>query len=325
MPYNGSGVFQLSVGGYPYQPSTTIVSANVNSLLADIASGLSNAVCRDGQSTNTGPLNMGGFAITGVGAFTSTGAFSAGNGLLLATPGAGSVSVAGALGVAKGQNSLTLAQINNSTAGTGAGVALQLQNDTYTDLASLQVNSSLNTSLGGANSFNIINGANAAPMAFVMGTTVEWQISTTGVFSNPSNSQPIGSLYASNTRTTTGIFAFTASGLAHGGVTLNAVSGTITIPAVAGLYRIEFNGSAFTSNSVTCQGQVGVFLNGTNISSYAFAGAYETSTGPGTLSFPFSFSDVLAVPASGVLSLNLQVTSGNAIVTINTFNIQQVG
>jgi hypothetical protein len=74
MPFNGSGTFNLT-GGYPYVPNTTIVSANVNALLADVASGLSDCVTRDAQGLfNTGiniandlsytPLGSGAVATT---------------------------------------------------------------------------------------------------------------------------------------------------------------------------------------------------------------------------------------------------------------------
>lgn len=66
MSYNGSGTFTLNVGGYPYVANTTIVSANVNALLQDIANGLSLAVTRDGQMSMTGPLHMAAQLIDGI-------------------------------------------------------------------------------------------------------------------------------------------------------------------------------------------------------------------------------------------------------------------
>jgi hypothetical protein len=66
MSFNGSGTFTLNVGGYPYQPNTLIVSANVNALLNDIANGLSLTVTRDGQMSMTGPLHMANQLIDGI-------------------------------------------------------------------------------------------------------------------------------------------------------------------------------------------------------------------------------------------------------------------
>jgi hypothetical protein len=66
MSFNGTGTFILNTGGYPYQPNTLIVSANVNALLNDIANGLSLTVTRDGQMSMTGPLHMANQLIDGI-------------------------------------------------------------------------------------------------------------------------------------------------------------------------------------------------------------------------------------------------------------------
>lgn len=59
MPFNGSGTYTLPQS--PFVPNTVISSSNVNSDFSDIASnGLSNVICKDGQSTLTGALK--GFA-----------------------------------------------------------------------------------------------------------------------------------------------------------------------------------------------------------------------------------------------------------------------
>lgn len=53
MSYNGSGTFTVLSS---FTSGTTISSSAMNALLADIASGLSNAVCKDGQSSITGQI-----------------------------------------------------------------------------------------------------------------------------------------------------------------------------------------------------------------------------------------------------------------------------
>lgn len=58
MPFNGSGTFTLAEPAFV--PGTTIVSADMNSDLSDIASGLSECLTTDGQSTMTAQLK--GFA-----------------------------------------------------------------------------------------------------------------------------------------------------------------------------------------------------------------------------------------------------------------------
>lgn len=51
--YNGSGTFQLTTAGQPVVTLTTITSTAFNALTADLATGLSTAICKDGQTTCT--------------------------------------------------------------------------------------------------------------------------------------------------------------------------------------------------------------------------------------------------------------------------------
>lgn len=53
MSYNGSGTFLINSTGNPVVTGTTISSVWANALTADLATGLTNAVCKDGQSTTT--------------------------------------------------------------------------------------------------------------------------------------------------------------------------------------------------------------------------------------------------------------------------------
>lgn len=71
MPYNGAGTFSLYSPGNPVVTGTVISSTWANSTLSDIASGLSTAVTKSGQTTITANLPMAGFKITGLGAATA--------------------------------------------------------------------------------------------------------------------------------------------------------------------------------------------------------------------------------------------------------------
>lgn len=72
MAYNGSGTFVL-VAGNPVVTGTTISSTWANNTLNDIATGLSTAITKDGQTTPTANIPMGGYKITGLGAPTANG------------------------------------------------------------------------------------------------------------------------------------------------------------------------------------------------------------------------------------------------------------
>lgn len=70
MSYNGSGVFTINTAGQPVITGTTISSTTFNSLTADLATGLTTALTRDGQSTPTANIGMGAFKITNLAAGT---------------------------------------------------------------------------------------------------------------------------------------------------------------------------------------------------------------------------------------------------------------
>lgn len=73
MPYNGAGTFTLYSPGNPVVTGTTISSTWANNTLTDLATGLSTALTKDGQTTPTANIPMGGFKLTGLGAGTANG------------------------------------------------------------------------------------------------------------------------------------------------------------------------------------------------------------------------------------------------------------
>jgi len=68
--YNGSGVFNINTAGQPVITGTTISSTTFNNLTADLATGLTTALTKDGQSTPTANIGMGAFKITNLAAGT---------------------------------------------------------------------------------------------------------------------------------------------------------------------------------------------------------------------------------------------------------------
>mgnify|MGYP003642827634 CR=1 FL=1 len=70
MSYNGSGTFQINTTGQPVVAGTVISSTAFNSLTSDLATGLSTAITKDGQTTVTANIPMSGFKITNLGAAT---------------------------------------------------------------------------------------------------------------------------------------------------------------------------------------------------------------------------------------------------------------
>jgi hypothetical protein len=72
MSYNGTGTFNINTAGQPVVTGTTITSTAFNLLTADLATGLTTALTKDGQTTPTANIPMGTFKITGLGAGSAT-------------------------------------------------------------------------------------------------------------------------------------------------------------------------------------------------------------------------------------------------------------
>lgn len=71
MSYNGSGTFVINSAGQPVVTNTTISSTAFNALTADLATGLSTALTKDGQTTATANIPMGTKKLTGLGVGTA--------------------------------------------------------------------------------------------------------------------------------------------------------------------------------------------------------------------------------------------------------------
>ena len=71
MSYNGSGTFNINSAGQPVVTGTVISSTAFNLLTADLGTGLSTALTKDGQTTPTANIPMGTYKITGLGAGTA--------------------------------------------------------------------------------------------------------------------------------------------------------------------------------------------------------------------------------------------------------------
>ena len=70
MSYNGSGTFNINSAGQPVVSGTVISSTAFNALTADLGTGLTTALTKDGQSTPTANITLGGYKITNLAAGT---------------------------------------------------------------------------------------------------------------------------------------------------------------------------------------------------------------------------------------------------------------
>lgn len=71
MAYNGSGVFNIDSSGQPVVSSTLIDAATFNAFTADIASGLTTVITKDGQTVVTADIPFANNKLTGVKAGTA--------------------------------------------------------------------------------------------------------------------------------------------------------------------------------------------------------------------------------------------------------------
>lgn len=109
MSYNGSGTYNR-VPGSAYTNGTTADGPELDAEMNDIATALSNALCRDGQATATGALNMGSQKISGIAAATTTGdALSYGRAATVTTLSATGVVDIDSGGVLSGSDALRVA------------------------------------------------------------------------------------------------------------------------------------------------------------------------------------------------------------------------
>lgn len=71
MSFSGSGVFNINSAGQPVVSGTVISSSTFNTLTADLATGLSTCITKDGQTTVTANIPMNSYKITGLAAGTA--------------------------------------------------------------------------------------------------------------------------------------------------------------------------------------------------------------------------------------------------------------
>lgn len=117
MSFNGSGSFVINSSGQPVVANTLIQAAVMNALTADLATGLSTCITKDGQTTVTANIPMGGYAFTGLGAGAANGQ-SLRYEQLFSTS---AVTLLGAMNWVKGADIASATTINLTTA-TGNGV-----------------------------------------------------------------------------------------------------------------------------------------------------------------------------------------------------------
>lgn len=324
MSRDGVGNYNLPSPPTPFVAGTTILSSDVNSVLSDIASALSQSVSADGQTPLTGTLNLNTHAIINVTSLIASGTVAAGP--LSATTGAfsGAISAAslntsgnaaaGGLVVqaaaGTGRNLFFQSGITNrwvvfadSSAETGANAGSNLSIAPYNDGGTLMANAlTINRATG-----NISTGAVSATGNISTGATVSaGALSATGAVSAAS-----ASVSGTATTGTLNTNALTASGVSalNGGATAPTRA---TADSTTNVATTAFVNPASTVGNPTSRTN----SDGTIQKQGSFSGVIGTG---GTLNFAAAFPSICTscilqmeggVGTGYVLRLSLKNTSG---------------
>jgi hypothetical protein len=125
MSYNGSGTFQINTSGQPVVAGTVISSTAFNALTADLATGLSTAITKDGQTTATARIPFA----QGISSTLTTDSSSVST---------GSIITAGGIGAAKAAYIGTTLNVGGASTFTGAIVVDSVTDSSSTTTGSIQ-------------------------------------------------------------------------------------------------------------------------------------------------------------------------------------------
>ena len=123
--YNGSGTFQINTSGQPVVAGTVISSTAFNALTADLATGLSTAITKDGQTTTTARIPFA----AGINSSSATDSTSTST---------GSIITSGGVGIAKALYVGTTLNVTGASTMTGAIAVDSVTDSTSTTTGSIQ-------------------------------------------------------------------------------------------------------------------------------------------------------------------------------------------
>jgi hypothetical protein len=290
MSYNGSGTFQINTSGQPVVAGTVISSTAFNALTADLATGLSTAITKDGQTTTTARIVFAQGINSSLATDTSSGA-------------TGSIFTAGGIGAAKAVYVGTTLTVAGSSAFTGAITVTGLSTftgaiavDNVTDSTSTTTGSiQTDGGLGVAKAVYVGTTLNVAGLAsftstgavlLAKGTTAQQPAGVAGYlrfntdttqfegYNGSAWSSVGGAAISNDTSTATNVYPLFA----------NATSGSATT-IYTGNAKLLYKPSTgeFTSSVLTAGN--GIVVNSQSVAtSYTIAAGYSgTSAGPITI------------------------------------------
>jgi hypothetical protein len=287
MSYNGSGTFQINTAGQPVITGTVISSTAFNALTADLATGLSTAITKDGQTTTTARIVFAQGINSSLATDTSSGA-------------TGSIFTAGGIGAAKAVYVGTTLTVAGLSTFTGAIAVDSVTDSSSTTTGSIHTDGGL----GVAKAAYIGTTLNVAGLAsFTATSAVLLAKGTTG--QRPS---PTSGMLRFNT-TTTEFEGYNGTAWSSvGGAALSNDTSTATnvfplfANATTGTATTLFTGNAFLlykPSTGELQARVPVASNGIVVNSQSVATSYTIATGySGTSAGPITIASGQSVTVS---------------------------
>ena len=287
MSYNGSGTFQINTSGQPVVTGTVISSSAFNALTADLATGLSTAITKDGQTATTVRIPFAQGINSSLATDTSSGA-------------TGSIFTAGGIGAAKAVYVGTTLTVAGLSTFTGAIAVDSVTDSSSTTTGSIHTDGGL----GVAKAAYIGTTLNVAGLAsFTATSAVLLAKGTTG--QRPS---PTSGMLRFNT-TTTEFEGYNGTAWSSvGGAALSNDTSTATnvfplfANATTGTATTLFTGNAFLlykPSTGELQARVPVASNGIVVNSQSVATSYTIATGySGTSAGPITIASGQSVTVS---------------------------
>ena len=228
MSYNGSGTFNINTTGQPVVAGTVISSSAFNSLTSDLATGLTTAITKDGQTTTTARITFAqGFtsSLTTDSSSTST----------------GSIITAGGVGIAKALFVGTTANIAGVTTLTAQPIlsSLTASKPVFTDASKGLVSTgTLGSDQGGTGVAN--NAASTITISGNFGTTLTVTattaitLPTTGTLATLAGAEGLTNKTLTNPTVTNYVESVVAIGNSGTSQTLSLTNGTVQTVTMTG-------------------------------------------------------------------------------------------
>jgi len=312
MSFNGTGIFTINTAGQPVVPNTTITSTAFNLLTADLASGLTNTLTKDGQSTPTANIKMGAFKLTNVGVPTSTGdALSFGNVATIST-----LTLTNALTVANGGTGATTAsgaRTNLSAASSGANSDITSLTGLTTALAVVYGGTGSTTASGARTNLGAASSGANSDITSLTGLTTPLSIAQGG------------------TNASTATAAFTNMSFLSPGTGAVARSASTKAAEIVSVKDFGATGDGTTDDTASIQAAIDYLQNASGGTVNFPAGTYVVSStltvGNGSTYSTTSSSSVLVGSGSKTFTVatGRTYTNGDAIVIVNSSTIAMKG